>query len=762
MRSSRSHAPHPFQAPEVSHASTGSRAVTVSVTPRAASSRHPRYRQHGRSRSAAALPPIPRSPASLPRQPDLSPTGTGSLRLDVGGSRGSGQSGGGGGGGGSHGDLDPTESDRASFTLPLPSRQSVAGSSGRSDESSGRLEVPSGRSEVSPGRLEVSFGRLEVSSGRSEGAFERLDGESGRLGGASGRSEGSLGGWNVAGDGASDRREASGAVRATESRSHAVGGGIRPDRRLEIRPDGEPDDEIRLHGKRLRSDAGTSWGRVSWAPGLKAEAGQRRERREQGSESHYSSRHGGASSNRRGGSSGFRRGASSSSSDGGAFLWGCCLPHPPDSPSGENKERGREGSQEEECRGGDAWSSAWGERGEGAGGCLSEAAWAAYLNQAAPQKQARRAPSSPPPSQAGGVRYLLYRWMLGLMRRMKIPVIHPYSRFRRDINLVVGACILYNMWEILFQLAFDLRSTGPWLILDSTLSAIYLVDVLLGFKTGYVTRERHVRTEDGIKIMQAQHIVMEQRRIVWHYLRTWFLLDLLSSLPMDLVISLTTASSSGFWISTVFRLLKLFRMRRLLNATNQLRTSSLSSTWMELTVLILQICMFCHLGACAFAMIGRLEPAGQSWLANFFWNDDGEARPLDTASPVVAYVAAVYWSMVTLASVGYGDIYPQDTLSERIFGTVYNLLAAIMLGYAVGQITSLIYASRERRENARQRFGTLHKFIEKEELPEWLANRLMVHLTRQWQAQLSQKFDEFELMGSLTVRRETSQWERED
>ena len=56
-------------------------------------------------------------------------------------------------------------------------------------------------------------------------------------------------------------------------------------------------------------------------------------------------------------------------------------------------------------------------------------------------------------------------------------------------------------------------------ITDYTIDGIMLIDCLLTFFTGYVDAD--------------DHITMDQRKIVAHYLRGWFLLDFLSALPID-------------------------------------------------------------------------------------------------------------------------------------------------------------------------------------------------------------------------------------
>ncbi|CAI5493583.1 unnamed protein product, partial [Closterium sp. Naga37s-1] len=243
------------------------------------------------------------------------------------------------------------------------------------------------------------------------------------------------------------------------------------------------------------------------------------------------------------------------------------------------------------------------------------------------------APSDPPSEREAAqarpfnVQVQVFRRVLHVMRRVRIP------------------------WEVFYQVAFNLRAQGAWQIVDACLSAIFLADVFLGFKTGYVTKEKHVVMDDGMKVLKPQQIVMDQRKVVWHYLRTWFALDLLSSLPFDLLTSLASDSPAGFWISVAFRLLKLFRVHRLGVAAKQLRSASSDTNYMDFAILLFQICMLCHIGACIFVLIGRLELPNETWLAATYWSQDSVAQTLESAPTGVVYVAAIYWSMVTFAGV---------------------------------------------------------------------------------------------------------------
>ena len=53
------------------------------------------------------------------------------------------------------------------------------------------------------------------------------------------------------------------------------------------------------------------------------------------------------------------------------------------------------------------------------------------------------------------------------------------------------------------------------------------------------------------------------------------------------------------------------------------------------------------------------------------------------------YVAALYWAIITMITVGYGDIYPTNT-TERIFVIIMALFSCGLFAYAVNTIGSIV------------------------------------------------------------------------
>ena len=137
-------------------------------------------------------------------------------------------------------------------------------------------------------------------------------------------------------------------------------------------------------------------------------------------------------------------------------------------------------------------------------------------------------------------------------KRMQLawmPTLHPDGRFRSRWDLTLAIVLLFVCFVVPIRVAFPENFVSvqiAWLVVDSIFDSLFIIDLLLNFITGFA--------KDGT-------VVMEPVPIMKHYLATWFLLDLISSFPLDLIFFL---AGGGFEGSTslppeVLRLNKIFR-----------------------------------------------------------------------------------------------------------------------------------------------------------------------------------------------------------
>ena len=171
----------------------------------------------------------------------------------------------------------------------------------------------------------------------------------------------------------------------------------------------------------------------------------------------------------------------------------------------------------------------------------------------------------------------------------------------------------------------------------------------------------------------------------WFYARSFFgLVDLVSSLPPLLTLGIPAAQS--LLIVRVLRLLRVFRILKLGSYLDeaQLLRQALVASRRKITVFMLTI-------VALVVLIGTLMYVIEGARSGF------------TSIPV-----GIYWAIVTITTVGYGDVAPVTTLG-RFVASLVMLLGYSIIAVPTGIVTaSLQQVQRERRSQATEETACPH------------------------------------------------------
>lgn len=143
-----------------------------------------------------------------------------------------------------------------------------------------------------------------------------------------------------------------------------------------------------------------------------------------------------------------------------------------------------------------------------------------------------------------------------------VPPVLVLSRFYWDIVmlLLMMSNLVILPWGITF---FEDQNTAPWIIFNVLSDTLFLMDLLFNFRTGILGEDSHV--------------ILDPKEIRMHYLRTWFLVDFISSIPVDyifLIVDLESRHESSDVYRTA-RALRIVRFAKILSLLRLLRLSRL-------------------------------------------------------------------------------------------------------------------------------------------------------------------------------------------
>ena len=103
----------------------------------------------------------------------------------------------------------------------------------------------------------------------------------------------------------------------------------------------------------------------------------------------------------------------------------------------------------------------------------------------------------------------------------------------------------------------------------------------------------------------------------------------------------------------------------------------------DLVILFFVIILITHLTACGWYYVGTASVNGydgNNWL---------KAQNLLDKESYIQYMSSFYWSIVTVMTVGYGDIIPQNNI-ERFFCLCIILFSCMILPYSINSIGLII------------------------------------------------------------------------
>nr|XP_040047636.1 potassium voltage-gated channel subfamily H member 6a isoform X1 [Gasterosteus aculeatus aculeatus] len=331
---------------------------------------------------------------------------------------------------------------------------------------------------------------------------------------------------------------------------------------------------------------------------------------------------------------------------------------------------------------------------------------------------------------------VLPEYKLQAPRIHKWTILH-YSPFKAVWDWVILLLVIYTAIFTPYSAAFLLneveeerrRTCGytcnPLNVVDLVVDVMFIVDILINFRTTYVNHNDEVVSHPG--------------RIAQHYFKGWFLIDIVAAIPFDLLIFRTGSEEPQ--TTTLIGLLKTARLLRLVRVARKLdRYSEYGAA-----VLFLLMCTFAliaHWLACIWYAIGNVERTGSAriggmkigWLDNLADQIGKQYNDSDAASgPSIKdkYVTALYFTFSSLTSVGFGNVSP-NTNPEKIFSICVMLIGSLMYASIFGNVSAII----QRLYSGTARYHTqmlrVKEFIRFHQIPGSLRQRLEEYFQHAW------------------------------
>eukprot|EP01084_Bolivina_argentea_P160057 278753_1 len=322
-----------------------------------------------------------------------------------------------------------------------------------------------------------------------------------------------------------------------------------------------------------------------------------------------------------------------------------------------------------------------------------------------------------------------------------LTVIHPFSTFRFIWDSFIMLVLVFTCFEIPLTLSFEIETSNihsAYGIFVLIIDLILCTDIIFNFRTGFYDKY------DELKL------VSDPNKIAKTYFKHWFVIDFITSFPIDFLLPSEVELGGAPTILRAFRIVRLvrlfklvrfFRMLKLVNTFLREFMGSKSALVVRLLKLVAYMILAAHFAACMWYYVGithydENDPSS-SWLM---------AQDVDIKNKLDSYVISIYWAVVTLFTTGYGDIIPVNKYEQLVAGCVI-LLGTCFFAYLIGAVGSLVAEGDRARSVREQKFEEAQAFCASKNLPPILSRKIITHISYFWKKNFI--YDDFEILQSL-------------
>ncbi|KAI4829491.1 hypothetical protein KUCAC02_023531 [Chaenocephalus aceratus] len=323
-------------------------------------------------------------------------------------------------------------------------------------------------------------------------------------------------------------------------------------------------------------------------------------------------------------------------------------------------------------------------------------------------------------------------------------IIHPYSDFRFYWDFTMLLFMVGNLIIIPVGITFFKdETTAPWIIFNVVSDTFFLIDLVLNFRTGIVF-------EDNTEI------ILDPNKIKKKYLKSWFVVDFVSSIPVDYIFLIVERGMDSEVYKTaralrIVRFTKILSLLRLLRLSRLIRynppmggvrtifhmTYDLASAVMRIFNLIGMMLLLCHWDGCLQFLVPMLQDfPSDCWVSlNKMVNDTWTEL----------YSFALFKAMSHMLCIGYGRQAP-ESMSDIWLTMLSMIVGATCYAMFIGHATALIQSLDSSRRQYQEKYKQVEQYMSFHKLPADFRQKIHDYYEHRYQGKM---FDEESILEEL-------------
>ncbi|EAR87356.2 cyclic nucleotide-binding domain protein (macronuclear) [Tetrahymena thermophila SB210] len=311
----------------------------------------------------------------------------------------------------------------------------------------------------------------------------------------------------------------------------------------------------------------------------------------------------------------------------------------------------------------------------------------------------------------------------------KIPVFEPSNVYLLywEFMIFILTCIIFFFIpiELFFQTSI-IPTEGMGLAIRILLFIAFILDIIFYLNTGFFDRGK---------------LILDRKKIFMNYLKKFFdgkiLVDILGITGLSLNL-FQNDRKFGIDVSSYFCLLFYVRIINLNSfdtvIIQQLQLHRKSKAAYQLLRLGIIVLFISNFFACVFYRVGVIECEyydGKCWFSKI---------GVDDPSTLQYYLYALYWSITTMISVGYGDVTP--VAPYEVLVCIFSMMCScILFAYSINSIWFIISEVSQGTQRYQQNMNAMNRYMRDKGIDPQLSKKINGYLDFVWKDTKSREDD---------------------